>query len=290
MAISVLFILAGAVPERFWGRISLRLARLHVKLLGSSAHLGTLPEELLGLDARDLEIQFRQHNYWELLEILRDYWPGGWNPKTVLIGEEHIRAALAKGKGVVFWYVPFARGMIPFYKTTRGAGLSHNVLMHGTHGFSDTRFGVRFLNPIRVAIEKRHAGEIFFIGENGAGPPVRKLIQRLNENKCIHIAAIQTGKKVSERPFMGGRLCLAKGGPSIALSTGATLLPAFVLPVGPSSFELHVEPPLTSDANDDEQKQEDMVSAYVPILERYVRKYPHLWLGWLGSPNYWRPD
>jgi hypothetical protein len=34
---------------------------------------------------------------------------------------------------------------------------------------------VRFLNPIRVRIEQRHAGEIQFIGSEGAGPPIREL-------------------------------------------------------------------------------------------------------------------
>lgn len=248
-----------------------------------------MPEEQVGLGARVLEIRFRQHNYWNLLEILRDYWPGGWKPKTRLIGEEHLKAALAKGKGVILWTCNFTHTSLPFYKALAGAGYPLSILMHGTHGFSDTRFGIRFLNPVRVAVESRYVKENCLIGKDGAGPAIRQLIRNLSDNECVYIATLQSGKHVSERSCLGGHIRLAKGGPSLALSTGATLLPAFAVPVGPSSFEIHVEPPLQSDANDDDQKQEDMVSAYVPILERYVRNWPHLWRGWIGSPTYWRP-
>jgi hypothetical protein len=289
-ALAVLFVLAGIVPERHWGRVSLALARLHVRIVGYSVdHLGTLPAETVGIDARPLEIAFRQTNYWELLEILRDYWPGGWRPTIILVGEEHIKAALARGRGVILWYCTFNRTMIAHYKGLREAGYPVSVLMAGTHGFSDTRFGVRVLNPIRVTIEKRYMGEAFLIGSQGAGPAIRSLIGRLGENRCIHIAAIQTGRHVAERPFLGGRLRLAKGAPSLAVSTGAALLPTFTVPVGPASFEIHIEPPLTSDAADDDLKQEDMVSAYVPVLERYVRNWPELWRGWIGPATWWRP-
>jgi lauroyl/myristoyl acyltransferase len=249
-----------------------------------------VPQNQVDIGAQDLELRFRQHNYWDLLEILRDYWPGGWKPKTILIGEAHLKAALAKGKGVILWTCNFTHTSLPFYKTLAGAGYPLSILMHGTHGFSDTRFGVRFLNPVRVAVESRYVKENCLIGEDGAGPAIRRLIRNLSNNECVYIASLQTGRHVSERPCLGGRIRLAKGGPSIALSTGAALIPAFAVAVGPSSFEIHLEPPLVSSAEDADQQQEDMVSAYVPILEQYIRKWPHLWRGWIGPASYWRPD
>lgn len=288
--IGVLFFLAGVVPERHWERLSGHLARWRLRYQGYSCdHLTAVTDRQLGISARDLEFKFRQHNYWELLEILRDYWPGGWNAKTVLIGEEHITAALARGKGVVFWYCNFTRSMIPHFMATQAAGYPVSNLLSRGHPFSDTTFGRNFLNPIRITIESRYLRENCLIGNDSAGPAIRQLIQRLEENKCVHIAAVQSGTHVGVRPFLGGHIRLAKGAPSIALSAGATLLPVFPVPVGPSSFEVHVGPPLTSEADDDKTKQEDMVTGYVSQLERYVREWPHLWRGWV-MPSYWSPD
>jgi len=89
--------------------------------------------------------------------------------------------------------------------------------------------------------------------------------------------------------LFGGTLQLAKGAPGFALGTGAALIPIFVVPAA-GGYEVRVEPALraTSDRIDD--AEEECISAYVPLLERYVVAYPCLWRGWLGPPSYWRPD
>ncbi len=102
------------------------------------------------------------------------------------------------------------------------------------------------------------------------------------------MTALQSGKYTGVRPLFGGTLSLAKGAANFALSTGAALIPIFVVPVD-GGYRVHIEPPLHADSAAIDAAEEELISAYVPVLERYVAQYPALWRGWLGPPSYWSP-
>ncbi|MEM7226194.1 MAG: hypothetical protein AAF495_24665 [Pseudomonadota bacterium] len=143
------------------------------------------------------------------------------------------------------------------------------------------------MNPIKTSIEERYCERIV-MGLGGKGQAVRQLIERLEGNQIVSITALQKGRRVAERPFLGGILRLAKGGPSIASVAGATLLPVFTVTTNRGRHQVYIEPPLTSEAERPEDAEEEIVSQYARILEKYIRKHPAAWRGWLGSPNYWR--
>ena len=80
-----------------------------------------------------------------------------------------------------------------------------------------------------------------------------------------------------------------RGRRDFAASTGAALIPIFVVPFD-GGYRLQVEPPLHAESDQSAVAEEEFISAYLPVLERYVVQYPTIWRGWLGSPTYWAPE
>lgn len=283
-------LLAWFLPERTWKSVTRGLARVHVRITGERGrHLEGIVPPKLNISTRELEIGFHQHNHWALIENLREYAPWGWRPNIDIIGQEHIERGLEKGKGVILWFSPFVHADIVFKKAIHRAGFRLSHLSSFTHGFSDTRFGVAVLNPIKTRIEARYLKERCVMALTGAGPAIRRLIEHLKANEVVSIAALHTGRRYAERPFLGGTLRLAKGGPNIALTTGATLLPVFVVPSEPG-YVVRVEPALVPDHESLEEAEEEIIDAYVPLLERYVSRYPTLWRGWLDPSFLWKAN
>src|SRR3954447_21903708 len=97
------------------------------------------------------------------LEILRTYRPGGWQPVLRLEGEDRLHRALTGGKGAVLWVAHFSSNALATKMALGGSGFRVWHISRPEHGFSKSRFGIRWLNPIRVRAERRHlAGRIAF--------------------------------------------------------------------------------------------------------------------------------
>ncbi len=281
---------AWLAPPRVWPIVARGVARVHVGLSGR--HTPTTDSCIKQHTTRDpsqVGLGFRTNLYCELLEILRENAPYGWPAKIALEGREHIDQALEGGKGAILWFCPFIHADLVFKRGIAEAGYDLHHLSALTHGFSDTKFGLRFLNPLKTGVERRYLKERLVLDEKGEGPALRTLFKRLRGNGLVSITAVHTGLRVATRPFLGGSLRLATGAPNLAAKTGAALLPVFVVPEGPG-YRVIVEPALEASAQDKKAKEEAFVSAYVPLLERYVRHYPTLWRGWFAGPNHWSPE
>lgn len=290
LVLLVLLPVSWLLPTRFWPGFTRLLGRAHVRLLGAkTSHLDRALLARLGVSACELAIGFRQHNYWELMEILREHAPWGWRIHISIDGRQHIDQALAAGTGAVLWYCPFTHADLVFKKGLHQAGYQVNHLSALTHGFSDTQFGLAVLNPVKTRVERRYLKDRCVMGTTGVGEVIRDLLNRLRRNEIVSVTALHTGKHTGVRPLFGGTLRLAKGAANFALSTGAALIPIFVVPVD-GGYQVRVEPPLLPASDETVVAEEGFISTYVPILERYVVEFPSLWRGWLGSPNYWTPD
>lgn len=282
--------IAWLIPERYWNFLTGFLGKTHIKLFGDNGtHLNRLVSRIPTIKPYHIEVAFRQHNHWELLENLREYAPWGWNPKIEISGQHHIFEALEKNKGVILWFCPFAHADLVFKKGLFQAGFRITHLSSYTHGFSDTRFGMHVLNPVKTNIEKRYLEERCLITRNGSGQAMRRLVSRLQANEIVSITAIHSGRRYGERPFLGGRIRLAKGAPNLALTTGAALLPVFIVPAS-NGYAINIAPPLESQSPQIDEAEEEMISAYIPILEQNVLEHPGLWRGWWPPFNLWKID
>ena len=286
--LSLLLPVSWLLPRKAWRVPARGLGSLHAGLLGADLDpIADVVRQQTGIEAKQLEVDFRSNLYLELMEILREHSPVGWNVDIELVGRQHIDDALKAGKGALLWFCPFTHGDIVFKRGLAEAGYEVHHLSALTHGFSGTRFGMSVLNPIKVRVEKRYLKERLVLDEAGGGPALRALLKCLRANQIGSITAVHTGRRVSGRKLFGGEVRLAHGAPSLAAATGAALLPVFTVPAD-GGYKVCVEPALPAEESR-EKREEAYISAYVPVLERYIRQHPELWRGWFAYETHWLP-
>jgi KDO2-lipid IV(A) lauroyltransferase len=111
------------------------------------------------------------------------------------------------------------------------------------------------------------------------GKAVRQCLSRLNENRIIALVGDRdfTGKgTVTE--FFGKSAHFPEGPAALALKTGASIVPCFMVRNPDDSFTLRIEKPIELISRGD--KEEDIkrcMREYVKIFENYIYKYPEQW-------------
>ena len=281
-------LLSCTVPERHWPRAARAFGdladRLHLDHTRSMANrIRQLAGETPVRDsASDIAKYMIAVNLEENLQLLKSYHPKGWRPAVHLIGQDHIGAALDQGRGAVLWIGHFAFSSLLTKITLHGAGIASSHLSHVGHGFSEPRFGMRFLNPIRTSMENRYLRErVYFSAEVPAGG-LRTLYKRLSENGVISINVREMARRAMPIPFLDGRLPLGMGAPDLAHAAGAPILPVVAIRNDRQEFEVIVESPIEADRNLSRKSfSHDVARAYVARLEPYVARYPEQWRGWL---------
>ncbi|WP_162917107.1 LpxL/LpxP family acyltransferase [Dongia deserti] len=274
------------LPERSWRRLCRAVARAP----------GLVDRKTLGLTiagiVRGLQLDHRrastialdlQAAVYELrMQNLRGWRPGGWRPEVALKGEEHIVRALERGNGVILWVAHFAfnGGITKVALHKRGYRVSH--LSRPEHGFSKTRFGIEWLNPVRCIPEDRYLAQRIVYDRRAPSTAMRRMTRALASGNIVSITAgAWEGSGLVEGPFLGGTLALATGAPRLAALTGAALLPVFSIRDRGGRFVALVEPPIS--ASPDMVSSEYCTAATAEYLSRHepwVRQFPEQWRGW----------
>jgi lauroyl/myristoyl acyltransferase len=79
-------------------------------------------------------------------------------------------------------------------------------------------------------------------------------------------------------PFFGREAFFPRGPLRVAMASGATVLPAFIVRLPDGRYRAIVEGPLSIDTGGDRDAAlRANIGRYVAILERYVRQYPDQW-------------
>ncbi len=164
----------------------------------------------------------------------------------------------------------------------RKEGLSVSHLSTPTHGFSSSRFGIRYLNRLQTVAEDRHLAERILLPVEGQNAALKVVVRRLRTNRVVSITAQRGTGRTVDAPFLDGTLTLAPGAPALAYMTGATLLPVFAFRDEGGVIDVTVEPPIdVADGAPREVSVAEAVRAYGRMLEPYVLRYPGQWLGWV---------
>jgi Kdo2-lipid IVA lauroyltransferase/acyltransferase len=124
----------------------------------------------------------------------------------------------------------------------------------------------------------RHSG-VIEIPIDRSVLPALTVMRALSENAIVGMQGDRdfnnTGIAV---PFFGREAYFPRGPLSVAMATGATVLPAFIIRVADGRYRAVVEEPLPVDADKDRDAAlRRNLERYVAILERYVRQYPEQW-------------
>ena len=285
--IAVLGAISWVLPESRWLGFCRAVGRFNLPMMTSdvAATLGAIDATLgardVGAEPKTIAEQAAAEELLGTLQLMRDYRPGGWRPETRVEGGEHIDAALADGHGAILWVGQFVHGKLGAKVALHRAGYAASHLSHLRHGFSPTRFGRHVLNAVRRAVEDRYLAERVLLSDDGAGPALDVLKQRLAENRIVTITVGARAARPVTAPFMAGEIHVAPGAPVLAYGSGAALLPVFPLRTASGRITAVVGPPITIDGSVDRASAvAEAVRDYAARLEDVVAENPSQWLGW----------
>lgn len=279
-------------PERTWSSIARQLALWRIAKRGSLT-----PDELAIMRAvvgdrstKSIEehywVEWLGHKYHAWMQLLACYPPRRWRPMSLLAGERRIEMALAAGRGAILWSATFAYNDLHTKSALTDAGYAVSLLSRETHGFSDTWFGRRMLNPLYTRIERRFLQEFIVIKDDQTKGVLDDLRARLEQNELVLIYVVPLGRRIATMPFCHGQIRIATGVLSLAYETGASVLPVFTTrqPDGDVVTAIEAALPVPADLS-----RGDAIDAalnyYVPLLEAYVSRYPDQFCYPISEPN-----
>jgi len=131
------------------------------------------------------------------------------------------------------------------------------------------------LNPIRTSVEVCYLAERLVMGRGGSVAALRELSRRLRANSVVSISAIGMAHQLYQIPFLNGSVRMAGGAPSLAIQTGAPLLPVFTGREPDGDWLTVIEPPLVRRDNwSRDEALKRLLLQYAALLEYYVTRWP----------------
>jgi lauroyl/myristoyl acyltransferase len=285
--LALLLLPSWILPERLWAPLWRAKMRLSA-LTGAHETKRTAKTVRTALGDRDgpqceaIMLHLKAAIYEMQMQDLRGWRPGGWQPHMVLEGEDHLRSALNAGKGAILWLAPFVFNSGPTKIVLHQKGYRVSHLSSPKHGFSETEFGVKYLNRVRCIPEDRYLAQRIVFDRNAPSTAMRRMMRALKAGEVVSIVAASTeGSDMIKGPIFGGRLPVAVGAPRLAGLTGAPLLPVFTVRDPAAGFRIVVEAPIQIAS--DRSPEEQCIAAAAEFLRRsepWVRQFPEQWRAW----------
>lgn len=193
---------------------------------------------------------------------------------VALEGEDHLKDALAKGKGVLALSAHLGSfTMIGARLAAEGYPFSAVVKQP-----RDQRFA-RLIDAYRAQIG------IQTISAKPRTEAVRGILKALRKNRIVLMIADEFKSGGVMVDFMGQTSAAPRGPATLALRTGAVTLPMFAARRADGSLVLSIGSELKPVRMEDlEESVEATTALYTRHLENTIRKYPDQW-NWLGFPR-----
>jgi KDO2-lipid IV(A) lauroyltransferase len=181
-------------------------------------------------------------------------------------GEDRVRTALAAGKGAIIF-----SGHFGYWELH---GLVHALVLAPMSVLArplDNPHLHRLLEQMRCATGNH------VIYRQGA---LRKVLRALQANECVAILIDQHihGADAVPVDFFGRPAATTAALATLALRTGAPLVPAFAIPLPDGRCRLIYEHPVEMPPATSADPVLELTQRCTDVLEMYVRRYPHLWL------------
>ena len=287
-ALTVLAPVAVLVPERRWGSVGRATERF---LRGVLPRARTTRVEQIGRitqgrpdlpDAERIDRQVIAGRVEQELMYLRELFrPNPSEPRVSIVGDGHIESALARGHGCILWVAPFLFSSLLVKKGLRQAGLDVLHLSYYRHGPSNSRLGHVLINLMRTRGEDRYLTERLSMAPGTELSCLRSLERELRANHVVSISVAHLGHRTVDLTVLDGRLCVGTGAPSLAVATGAALLPVFGHGPRPGGFEIDIEPAMEPlGASRGRAATDDLLERYADLLESYVVRFPSSFSVW----------
>jgi KDO2-lipid IV(A) lauroyltransferase len=181
-------------------------------------------------------------------------------------GENHFRKALSLGRGVLI-----IAGHFGYWEVH---GVAHALVFPRMHVLArplDNPYLHRFLEDTRMSTGN---GVIY---RQGA---LRRVLRVLQGNEAVAMLIdqhIQPANAVTV-DFFNRPASTTAAAATVALRTGAALVPVFALPLPDGRVRLVYEHPVPPPPPDCPDPVRDLTQRLTDVLEMYVRRHPNLWL------------
>ena len=202
-----------------------------------------------------------------------------------LEGEEHLKQALANGKGVIALSAHLGAFTL-IGPRLAAAGYSFSVVVKHPN---DARFA-------RVMTDYRAQTGVNTISAKPRQEAVRGILNALRRNGIVLVIADEFKSGGVEVSFMGQKAAAPRGPASLALRTGAVTLPMFAPRAPDGSVVLQIGPEIELVCHEDvDASVAATTRLFTSHIEAAVRRFPDQW-NWLGFPRrdrvsraeYWR--
>ncbi|MCM8787499.1 MAG: lysophospholipid acyltransferase family protein [Candidatus Omnitrophica bacterium] len=178
-------------------------------------------------------------------------------------GLEYLEEALFKKKGIILLSAHFGNYEL--------GGAIFSLLGYPCYTIAlshkDRRLN-NFFNKQRSKVRLK----VFPVGYNP-----KKYLELLKEGKILALLGDRDFSNSSIKVKMFSRYALLPRGPAFfALKTGSTIIPSFLIREKKFFYNLIFEKPIFCDTNQ-YKSEEEVISAYILVLEKYLKKYPQQW-------------
>ena len=276
--------IAWLTDEPAWDRVAARIARRRSAVRPDYAGLAEAVRSMMGarLDEHTIRgvVAEAIANYrLRQLQILRCWRPGGWHPRTRIVGRHHLEQARADGRGAILWVVPFVFASLVSKASLAQDGFALHHLSRWFHGNSRSRLGVALLNRIQQRAEEKFlAGRVVIEPDQSPVAATRRLAALLRANQIVSITVGPEGAARLGSDLLEGRIEVANGAVKLARQSGAPLLPTFTLREPDGSFTTTIEAPVPPAAL--AGVGTDAVAVLAAGIERHVLRAPGqlMWL------------
>lgn len=192
--------------------------------------------------------------------------PGNLGRLVSLEGKQNIDDALKKGKGVIVFTAHFGNWEL--------LGVSLVLLGY------DVGFIVRPVRSPRLEALVNRNRESMGVECIPRGTSIKKALWRLRRNGVLGILSdIDTKVDGVFVDFFGRPAFTPRGPVSIALRTGAALIPVFIIRQEDDTHRIVAEKPLELKVTGDQEEDVRLNTAsFTKIIESYIRKYPEQWI------------
>ncbi len=181
-------------------------------------------------------------------------------------GEERVRAAHARGKGVVF-----VTGHFGFWELQ---ALVH-ALRFPPMAVMARALDNTALNDLLEGLRTRTGNSVIY--RQGG---VRRVMRQLQAGQGVGVLIDQhiLGRDAVHVDFFNRPAATTSAVAALALRTGAAVVPLFALPLGGGRYRMVYEHPVAPPSADVVDPIRDFTQRCTDVLEMYVRKRPELWL------------
>lgn len=190
-------------------------------------------------------------------------------------GDDRVRAALAGGKGALI-----ITGHFGYWELH---GLAHALVLPPISVLARPLDNPK-LHTLLEEIRCRTGNRVIY--KQGA---LRRVLRALEQNEAVAILMdqhVQSADAVTVEYF-NRPAATASTVATIALRTGAPLIPAFALPLSGGRYRMIYEHPVEPPPASSEDPVRELTQRCTDVLEMYVRRHPDLWL-WMHRR--WRED